>query len=31
VIAHIGVLPVEELIGSGLGLVLARAWILLRR
>jgi hypothetical protein len=31
VIAHIGALPVEELIGSGLGLVLARAWLLLRR
>jgi hypothetical protein len=31
VIAHIGVLPVEELIGPGLSLVLARAWMLLRR
>jgi hypothetical protein len=30
VIAHIGVLPVEELIGPGLSLVLARVWMMLR-
>jgi hypothetical protein len=30
VIAHIGVLPVEELIGPGVTLVLARVWMMVR-
>jgi hypothetical protein len=30
VIAHIGILPVEELIGPGVTLVLARVWMMLR-
>jgi hypothetical protein len=30
VIAHVGALPLEELIGSGGALLVARAWIMVR-
>jgi hypothetical protein len=30
VIAHVGLLPVEELLPSVTGLVLARAWVVMR-